>query len=254
MQNKKIKNYYLFGQHAVTETLKNQPMRAKILWALKGIKNQEPITLAKNFGIRINFTTKDTLDKLLSNTSQNTHQGLVLEAKAFEYSTLEKALENSKNKFCLILDCLTDSRNFGRCIRSAYALGADFIILPKDKSVLVNATVEKAAVGTASKIPIIAVTNLSQSLKKLKESGYWVLGTSDKDQNSKSNQSSKKLWEYDFSSPTAIVIGNEEKGMRELTKKSCDALVHIPMSEEGLSLNAADGAAIVMYEAAKSRQ
>lgn len=230
---------YLFGHHAIVSVLQYDSTRASKLLVQKGLRDQTAVRLAQDVGVPVDIVEKAYLNQ---KHTDGAHQGLLLECKPFAYTDLKDAIpENPKR--CLVLDGITDARNLGRAIRSSFAFGCDFVVVPKDRSAGITPQAEKSAVGCAPRIPIVQATNLKRVLEQLKEAGYWVLGTSD--------NASKRLTEYDFSSPTAIVIGNEEKGMRDLTTKTCDALVQIPMSASDMSLNAADAAVVVLYESGR---
>lgn len=238
---KKTSNsYYLFGTHAVLGVLENTPERGKRLLVVKGNKHEYAVDLAKAAKMPVEYGDRAWLEKKLA--PGLAHQGLVLDAEPYPYTTFEAAVPTKKG-CCLVLDGITDPRNFGRCIRSAYAFGADFIVIPKDRAAQVSPEAEKSAVGSAPNIPIVQVTNVAQTLDKLKKFGYWVVGTTE--------HAPENLADHTFSEPTAIVIGNEEKGMRPLVEKGCDALVKIPMAQP-ISLNAADAATVVLYAARAS--
>jgi 23S rRNA (guanosine2251-2'-O)-methyltransferase len=134
----------------------------------------------------------------------------------------------------------------GRAARSAFAFGADLLVIPKDRSAEVTAIAEKTAVGCLARIPVARVTNLNRALDDLKQAGLWVLGTSDK--------ASKAAWKVDMKGPTALVIGNEEKGLRKGVAESCDELVQIPMQSPDMSLNAADALTVLLYEVLRQRR
>ena len=145
----------------------------------------------------------------------------------------------------LILDGITDPHNLGACLRVADSVGVHAVIAPKDRSVGINATVEKVASGAAETVPYITVTNLARTLRQLKERDIWIVGTAD--------DSEKSLYEPDYSGGTAFVMGSEGEGMRRLTKETCDELVAIPMFGSVESLNISVASGICLYEARRQR-
>jgi tRNA G18 (ribose-2'-O)-methylase SpoU len=146
----------------------------------------------------------------------------------------------------LVLDGVQDPHNLGACLRSADAFGVHAVIAPKDRAVGITATVEKVACGAAETVPYLMVTNLARSLNEMKERGIRIIGTSD--------DAEHTLWDVDFTGPVAIVLGSEGPGMRQLTRKTCDQLISIPMAGAVESLNVSVAAAICLYEARRQRK
>jgi len=144
-----------------------------------------------------------------------------------------------------VLDGVTDPHNLGACLRVADGAGAHAVIAPKDHAVGVNATVAKVASGAAETVPYFMVTNLARTLNELKERDIWVVGTSD--------DAPGTLYQADFKRPTALVLGAEGSGMRQLTRKHCDELVSIPMMGAVESLNVSVASAVGLYEARRQR-
>jgi 23S rRNA (guanosine2251-2'-O)-methyltransferase len=145
----------------------------------------------------------------------------------------------------LVLDGVQDPHNLGACLRTADACGVDAVIIPKDRSVKMNATVRKVAAGGAETVPLIEVTNLARSLKDLKQAGVWIYGTGDR--------ASASLYEHDFRGPVALVMGAEGSGLRRLTMESCDHLVSLPMLGQVESLNVSVATGVCLYEILRSR-
>lgn len=151
-----------------------------------------------------------------------------------------------RNPLLLVLDGVTDPHNLGACLRSADGAGAHAVIAPKDHAVGINATVAKVASGAAETVPYFMVTNLARTLGELKERGIWVLGTS--------GDADKSLYQADLQGPVALVLGAEGAGLRQLTRKSCDELLHIPMQGAVESLNVSVASALCLYEALRQRR
>ena len=146
----------------------------------------------------------------------------------------------------MICDEIADPHNLGAIIRTAECIGAHGVIIPKRRSAGVTPVVEKTSAGAAEHMPIARVSNLTNCIKDLKKMGYWVFGAA--------AEGKTKLWDADFTGPTAIVIGSEGAGMGRLVQENCDVLVSIPMRGKINSLNASISAAVLLYEAARQRK
>lgn len=148
--------------------------------------------------------------------------------------------------FLLVLDGVLDPHNLGACLRSAEAAGVSAVILPKDNACPVNATVRKAAAGSASRLPVCTVTNLSRTLASLQEAGFWLVGMA--------GDAPQSIYDLDLNMPLVMVMGGEQKGLRRLTREHCDYLAHIPMAGAIESLNVSVATGICLFEASRQRQ
>jgi 23S rRNA (guanosine2251-2'-O)-methyltransferase len=146
----------------------------------------------------------------------------------------------------LVLDGITDPHNLGACLRSADAAGVDAVIIPKDKSATLNATVHKVASGAAETVPLFAVSNLARCLESLQRRGIWLVGTAD--------ETGKSLFDQDLTGALALVMGSEGRGLRRLTRERCDYLVAIPMAGKLSSLNVSVATGVCLFEALRQRQ
>jgi len=144
-----------------------------------------------------------------------------------------------------VLDGVTDPHNLGACLRVADGAGAHAVIAPKDHAVGINATVAKVASGASETVPYFMVTNLARTLNELKERSIWCIGTSD--------GTSKTIYQADLKTPVALIMGAEGEGMRQLTRKTCDELVGIPMRGAVESLNVSVASGVCLYEALRQR-
>ena len=177
------------------------------------------------------------------------YQGVIAIVPPFEYCEIEDILEEAASKkedpFVLILDGIEDPHNLGSIIRTAETAGVHGIIIPKRRAAAVNSTVNKTSAGAAQHMKITRVTNISDSIEKLKQAGLWICGT---DINTETY-----YYDQDLKGPLGIVIGNEGSGMSDKVRKNCDFLVKIPMKGKVTSLNASVSTGIVVYEAVKQR-
>ena len=189
---------------------------------------------------KIKLVQKSEIDNL----TKDNHQGIIIDMEDYQYTPLNKILDRGDDKI-LILDHILDPHNFGAIIRTAVAAGIKTIIIPNDRQVLVNSTVVKTSVGAVFDIDIVLVTNLNNTIKILKDNGFWIYGTV---------MSGEDYREVDYNGKVCLIIGNEEKGMSKLVKESCDFLITIPISPKIDSLNASVAAGILIYEVVRSRK
>ncbi|ANH68192.1 23S rRNA (guanosine(2251)-2'-O)-methyltransferase RlmB [Mitsuaria sp. 7] len=242
------KTQILFGFHAVTVRLKTAPASVQEILFDATRKDQRMrgfLEKAEAAGAKLVESDDDRL-KALCGTHR--HQGVVARVKAVAQShSLDEVLEQVEGPpLVLVLDGVTDPHNLGACLRVADGAGAHAVVAPKDHAVGLNATVAKVASGAAETVPYLMVTNLARSLNELKERDIWVIGTSD--------QAEKTLYDLDLTGPVALVLGAEGDGMRQLTAKTCDELVRIPMQGAVESLNVSVAAGVCLYEALRQRQ
>lgn len=241
------KSVHLYGIHSIEQLLKTQPERVMTLFI--GSKNPrlEPIIqLAKQYGIAVQHAKPQQLDKW---SEGHSHQGVVAQArpaKIYQEADLDDLIERKDGQvLLLVLDGVTDPQNLGSCLRSCDAFGVDGLIMAKDKSAPLTPAAVKIASGAAESIPIFQVTNLARSLEQIKQQGVWVYGTA-------INDEAQTLEQANITKPAAIVLGAEGKGLRQLTQKSCDHLVYLPMHGVVDSLNVAVAAAVFLYEAQRA--
>ncbi len=211
--------------------------------------NTEPKTIKKVY-LNKNKTDKNIIEYLekekihyelvpleyINKKCKGNHQGILIERDDYKYSSLEEILNE---EFIIILDHLEDPHNFGAIIRTCESALIGGIIIPKDRSVSVNETVMKTSVGTTENVKIVKVTNLVETIKKLKKEGYFIYG---------SDMIGTDYRQLDYSGKKVLIIGNEGKGISNLVKKSCDEIITIPMKGNVNSLNASVASAILIYK------
>jgi 23S rRNA (guanosine2251-2'-O)-methyltransferase len=237
----------LFGFHAVTVRLKTAPQSVIELYvdaSRRDARMRQFIARAKEANVRLVEADGLRLSKLCGSHG---HQGVAARVGAITLVTsLDDLLDQIKEPpLLLVLDGITDPHNLGACLRVADGAGAHAVIAPKDHAAGINATVAKVASGAAETMPYFMVTNLSRTLNELKERNIWCIGTSD--------DAPKTLYQVDMKGPVALVLGAEGDGMRQLTRKTCDELVSIPMRGAVESLNVSVASGVCLYEAARQR-
>ncbi|MCK5337064.1 MAG: 23S rRNA (guanosine(2251)-2'-O)-methyltransferase RlmB, partial [Gammaproteobacteria bacterium] len=205
---------------------------------------QKVIDLLEEHNVSYEMVDKKTLDK---KTKSTRHQGVAIKYKTTGLYT-EKELDQFLNKdesLILILDGITDPHNFGACLRTADAVGVDCVIIPKDNAVGITPVVRKVASGAVDTVPVVQVTNLVRSIKKCKDAGVWVYGAA--------GETDQTIYQTDLKGKVAIVMGAEEKGLRRLTRETCDALFKIPMQGKVESLNVSVATAVILYEVVRQK-
>lgn len=236
----------IYGINPVDEAIISGKTINKI-YAQKGNREvYEIIKKAKMKRIVVVEADKQKLDRMISEEGQmqKNSQGIVASVTDYNYFTvddiLDEASKRNESPFIIILDKIEDPHNLGAIVRSAECLGAHGVIIQKRNASQVTDTVEKVAAGACNYVKIARVTNITETIKYLKEKGIWIYGL---DMDGASN-----IYETDFSGPIGLVIGNEGDGISRLVLKNCDVIVKIPMTGHIESLNASVSAAISMYE------
>lgn len=176
----------------------------------------------------------------------NKHVSKDADVRVYEDNDLKMLLEDKVDPLVLILDCIQDPHNFGACLRTADAAGAAMVIVPRDRSAPITETVVRVSCGGAENVPIVRVTNLSRVMEKLKEAGFWIVGTAD--------ETDKSIYDQDLTGSMAIVMGAEGPGMRRLTAEKCDFLVRIPMAGAVPCLNVSVATGVCLFEAVRQRR
>lgn len=239
----------LTGIHAIREALEAGSPFDRILIA-KGRQDtrvEEIVQLARSQNIPVRFEDRNQLDRLAASRD---HQGVVAIAAARPPSTIESLLDqanNSKGQIGLIvlLDGVEDPHNLGAVIRTVLAAGAHGIVIPERRAAGLTDTVARASAGALAHLPVAKVTNLVRAMEDLKEAGYWLVGLDE--------TAEKNYTEFDYTTPTGIVMGGEGNGLHELTRKRCDFLVSLPTTGPVKSLNVSVATGIVLFEALRQR-
>ncbi len=239
---------YISGRNPILEILKTDKEIEKI-YVLKGeLKGSinKIMGIAGDKKIPIQHVDKNKLDLL---SDGNIHQGVVASVTSYEYveidAILEKAKEKNEDPFILILDEIEDPHNLGAIIRTAECAGVHGVIIPKRRSASINQTVYKSSAGAVEHMLVSKVTNISDTIAKLKDKGLWIYGADMAGEN--------YYYQTKLDGAIGLVIGSEGKGISRLVKENCDVLVKIPMLGKISSLNASNAASILIYEVLKQR-
>ncbi|MEG0326977.1 MAG: 23S rRNA (guanosine(2251)-2'-O)-methyltransferase RlmB [Erysipelothrix sp.] len=233
---------YIFGRNTVTATLK-QGTKPKHVYLFNKGNYPEIVSLCKEMGVRPQFVDKQVLDRMV----KGAHQGIVMEVEGYEYTDIETIVANAQTKLIVVCDQLEDPHNLGAILRSCDAVNADGVVVGKNRSVGLNATVAKVSTGAINTVPVAQVTNLVQTLNYLKENGYWVVAA----------ENGVDAVEYDTFNvdvPIALVVGSEGKGVSRLVKKECDVLTTIPMHGTVNSLNVSVATGILLFDIVRRRK
>jgi len=235
-----VREIWICGFNPVKEALHSGLASiSELVLARNDQRASELSAMAQERGVTLRREPFDTLSALVGHTH---HQGVALRSREFRYTAFETFQERTlaERQPILALDSVQDPQNLGALIRSACFLGVKGMIVPKDRSATITGTVVKIASGATAYLPIIQVVNLAQTLERLKDSGLWIVGMD--------VEGEQVLYEADLSMPVALVVGNEQKGLRPLIRKNCDFLVRIPAGGPLQSLNAATAGAIALAE------
>ncbi|AIV06923.1 MULTISPECIES: 23S rRNA (guanosine(2251)-2'-O)-methyltransferase RlmB [Vibrio] len=243
-----MSNEFIYGIHAVKAVLEREPERFIEAFVLKGRQDDRLMPILNDLqvcGVSIQQMTRKTLDDKARGAN---HQGIIARvkpAKQLNENDIDGILAQHESPLLLVLDGVTDPHNLGACLRNADAAGVAAIIVPKDRSAPMNATVSKVACGAAEVVPLIRVTNLARTMRTLQEQGIWFVGTA--------GEATHDIYQAKLTGPLAIVMGAEGDGMRRLTRETCDDLIKIPMAGSVSSLNVSVASGICLFEAVRQR-
>lgn len=242
-----VSENHIEGRNAVLEAFRSGKTIDK-LYVLDGCQDGPVRSItreARKHDTIINYVTKDRLDQI-SETGK--HQGVIAVSAAYDYAEVEDILALAEKKgeppFILILDGIEDPHNLGAIIRTANQAGAHGVIIPKRRAVGLTPTVARTSAGAINYVPVAKVTNLSNTMKELKERGMWFVCA---------DMDGTLMYDMDLTGPIGLVIGNEGEGVSPLVKKNCDMIASIPMKGEIDSLNASVAAGILSYEIVRQR-
>lgn len=228
----------VYGRNVVNEILNGKTKIYKVFLD-NNYKDEDILNKIDKLGLKKFHVDKSKLDKMCGNS---TNQGIAMDIEEFNYYDIKTIENDDKSNFVVMLDSIEDPHNFGAIIRTCECAGVDYIIIPKNRSVSVNSTVYKTSSGALSNMKIVEVTNLHNTIKKLKDLGFWVYG---------SDAKGKDYRSIDFGGKTCLIIGSEGHGLKQIVSNSCDEIISLPMKGKINSLNASVAAGIFIYEIMK---
>jgi 23S rRNA (guanosine2251-2'-O)-methyltransferase len=240
----------VYGLNPVRELLRAVGAEVSELWlaegGTRGAAFAELERLARQGGAKVRAAPRPKLDRL---AGTDRHQGVVAVVADFRYADvadlLAAARASGRPPLLVVLDGVEDPHNLGAIIRSAHALGAHGVVIPKDRAVGVTPAVAKASAGAVERCPVARVTNVAQAVEALKEEGVWSVALA--------ADGDRPLREIDLKGPTALVLGSEGEGLRPLVRRTCDLAARIPMMGDLDSLSVSASASVALYEAARQR-
>ena len=235
------------GRNPIIEALKNNRPIEKIMVnkASKEGSIKKILAMAKENKVIIQEVDRHKLDEM---SESHAHQGVIAITSAYRYYDLDEILEiprqNGEDPFFIILDGITDPHNLGSIIRTADAVGAHAVIIPKRRSVQITPIVAKASAGAVEYLPVCKVTNIVNTIKTLKENGLWIAAV---------DMDGQTFYQQNLGGPLGLVVGSEGEGISRLVKQNCDFTVSMPMSGNVTSLNASVAGSILLYEVYRQR-
>ncbi len=226
------------GKNVAREILQSNTV-IKNIYLIENFKNEELLKLINKRKLNITYKTMSEMDKM-----SNNHQGIILNVEDYKYYTFNDIKNDPSSNFIVILDHIEDPRNFGAIIRTCECAGVDYIVIPNKRGVEVNETVMKTSSGALANVKIVEVSNLYNTIIRLKELNYWIIGT---------DADGKDYTSVDYKGKVVLVIGSEGSGLKQIIRKSCDIVASLPLKGKVNSLNASTAAGIMIYEILKTR-
>jgi 23S rRNA (guanosine2251-2'-O)-methyltransferase len=225
------------GIHPVREALRARRPLDKVIIAKgsAGPRVQEIVELCRDGSVPVRFEPRELLDRTSKGVS---HQGVIAFGAVHGYVELDEV--TAAAQLLVVLDGVEDPHNLGAIVRTAHAAGANAVVIPERRSAPLTETVDRAAAGALEYLPVARITNVTHTLEKLKELGFWIYGLDER--------GSEIYNKLSYTKPTVLVLGGEGKGLHEGVKKHCDVLVRIPMAGEVASLNVSVAAGVVLFE------
>ncbi len=248
MEQKQKNDNQLEGRNAILEAMRSGRDMEKLLVQKGNVEGtiKRIIAQAAQKGIVIQEVSRQKLDEL---SQTKNHQGVIAFVSAHNYAEVEDILQNAREKgedpFIILLDGITDPHNLGAILRSAECAGAHGVIIPKRRSVGLNATVAKTSAGAVEYMPVARVTNIVKTMEQLKKEGLWFACA---------DMKGLDYFDTDMKGPLGLVIGSEGEGVSRLVKENCDFTAAIPMYGKIASLNASVAAGLLMYEVVRQRK
>ncbi len=229
----------VFGKNVAREIL-NSNYNIKNIYLVDNFSNEEILFLINKRHIKPIIKSNKDMDKM----TKELHQGIIIEIEDYKYHVFDEIKKDLDSNFIVILDHIEDPRNFGAIIRTCECARVNYIIIPNKRSVEVTPIVMKTSSGALTNMKIVEVSNLKNTIDRLKELGYWIIGT---------DANGTNYTDIDYKGKVALVIGSEGKGLKEIVRRSCDIIASIPLKGKVNSLNASVASGIMIYEILKTR-
>ncbi len=240
----------VYGLHAIRHALRRRtaaPVQLRVQKERLGAGPvQQLLQEAAAIGLTVTPVSREELDR---DSGGGRHQGVVLtlhRSPRPELNLDEVLADRAGPLLLLVLDGVQDPHNLGACVRTADAAGAGAVVIPRNRAAPLTAAARKVASGGAEHTPVIQVTNISRTLRRMKQAGVWIVGTA--------ADAAAEIYDLDLTLPSAFVLGGEEKGLHQNVRKQCDHLVRLPMHGEVESLNVSVAAGVCLYEAVRQRR
>ena len=228
----------VYGKNVVNEILNSKTKIHKVFLD-NNFNDEEMLNKINKLNLKKFHIDKNKLDKMCLNS---TNQGIALDIEEFNYLSIDEIVKDTTANFIVMLDSLEDPHNFGAIIRTCECAGVDYIIIPKNRSVSVNSTVYKTSSGALNNVKLVEVVNLNNTIKKLKDLGYWIYGA---------EAGGKDFRNIKYDGKTCLIIGSEGHGLKQIVTNSCDEIISLPMKGKINSLNASVAGGILIYEMMK---
>ncbi len=230
----------IYGKNVVKELL-NSSTKINKVFLSNEFDDEEILSKVDSMSLKKFHMDKNKLDKMCGSS---TNQGIAMDTEEYKYLNFDIVKNDKDSNFIVMLDSLEDPHNFGAIIRTCECAGVDYIVIPSHRSVSVNSTVYKTSSGALSNVKIVEVNNLTNTIKSLKELGYWVYGA---------EAGGKNYTELKYDGKVCLIIGSEGRGLKQIVSNNCDEIISIPMKGKINSLNASVSAGILIYEIVKYR-
>lgn len=230
----------VYGKNVAREIL-NSNHKIKKIYLINNFNNEELINLINKKNYAVIYKTMSEMDKM----TKELHQGIIIDIEDYKFLEFNTIKNDKQSNFIVILDHIEDPRNFGAIIRTCECAGVDYIIIPNKRTVEITPASVKASSGALANVKIVQVANLRNAINNLKELGYWIIGT---------DASGTDYTLVDYKGKTALVIGSEGSGLKQIVKTSCDVIASLPLKGKVNSLNASVAAGIMIYKVLETRE
>ena len=230
----------VYGKNVAREIL-NSEYKINEIFLINNFNNEELLTLIKKRNEKITYKTQSEMDKM----TRELHQGIIIEIEDYKYLDFNAIKNNNNANFIVILDHIEDPRNFGAIIRTCECAGVDYVIIPNKRTTEVTSTGIKTSSGALANVKIVQVANLRNTIENLKKLGFWIIGT---------DANGTNYNKINYEGQTALVIGSEGNGLKQIVRNSCDIIASIPLKGKVNSLNASVAAGIMIYKVLDSRE